>query len=39
MNAPPEASRVGGGSMTAAMSAAEEIERLKGQFLLLSHKM
>jgi hypothetical protein len=32
----PEASRTGGGSTTAATSAAEEIEQLRGQFLLLS---
>jgi hypothetical protein len=32
----PKASGTGGGSTTAATSAAEEIEQLKGQFLLLS---
>jgi hypothetical protein len=32
----PEASRAGGSSTTAAISAAEEIKLLKGQFLLLS---
>jgi hypothetical protein len=36
MNTPPEASGAGGDSTRAATSAAEEIEQLKGQFLLLS---
>jgi hypothetical protein len=35
-NAPPDASGAGADSTTAATSVAEEIEQLKGQFLLLS---
>jgi hypothetical protein len=36
MNTPPDVSGTGGGPTTAATSAAEEIEQLKGQLLLLS---
>ena len=36
MNTPPEVSGTGGDPTTAATSAAEEIEQLKGRFLLLS---
>lgn len=35
----PEASGAGGGSTTAATSVAEEVERLKGRFLLLSYSI
>ncbi len=38
-NAPAEASGTGSGSTTAATSAAEEIEKLKGQFYTLVHNL